>query len=881
MLIVITKKSFKNWLRLMAAWAMLAGTAWGQLSEQTLKSFGFPSQSAAVPLGVLVGGDGALYGTTGSSVFRVNPDGTGFTLLHSFGSFQGDGYSAAAGLLLATDGMLYGTTSTGGTNGAGTVFKINPDGSGYAIIYNFGNLVDGFGNAIIDGNSPEGALIQGADGDLYGTTTYGGTNYIGTVFKLGTDGSGYTVLYSIGTDTNDSGAYPDSALVQGPDGTLYGTTLHGGTNVDQLGNNLGTAFKLGTNGLDFSELYQFGAGPGDGVYPFGLVLGTNGALYGTTEYGGISNSGTIFTLHTDGSGYSVLHNFLVQTVGDGQYPGFGLIRGLDDVLYGTTREGGAISDSGVVYRLDESGSGYEVIRRFAEQTSLFANYSTDGTWPEQLAQASDGTLYGVTQYGGAANDSQEGVGTIFTLATNGSDYSMVWDFSESGGDGVNPQAGLVLGLNGTFYGTTSSGGAAGAGAAFKLNSNGSGYEVLHSFGVDPTDGLTPEATLIQGSDGMLYGTTYSGGYVGSEGVVFKMNSDGSDYTLLYSFYFFGLLNDGDLGDQSGKNPMAPLLQLGNNELYGTTSSGGAGGAGTVFELGTDGSGFSILHAFETNGLDGQQPEAGLIQGNDGALYGTTCYGGTNLSYYYPYSGSGTVFKLNADGSNYKVLYEFGNSSGDGQYPTASLLEGLDGVLYGTTSYGGTNNNGTVFKLDPDGSGYAVLYNFGNTNGTDGIVPVAALVQDANGVLYGVTSYGGEYSYGTIFMINTNGSNYTVLYNFGGNPVDGQNPAGALIKGPDGAFYGTTKNGGDPRGDGTIFRFGTAPFQFTSFSRLADNNYSLSLVGSTNTTCRIDASTNLVDWVILTNFPDATGGIQFTDLSASHFPRRFYRAVQTP
>jgi len=301
-------------------------------------------------------------------------------------------------------------------------------------------------------------------------------------------------------------------------------------------------------------------------------------------------------------------------------------------------------------------------------------------------------------------------------------------------------------------------------------------------------------------------------------------------------------------------------------------------------LGTNGLGYAVLHEFSTNNLEGRTPYSGLIQGSDGTLYGTT-YGGVN------YDGSGrlygTVFKLLTNGSGFQVLHTFTNNSVDGINPYAGLILGADGFLYGTTQSGGTNGSGTVFKLSTSGSGYQVIYNFGSVT-NDGQSPTGPVIQGSDGYLYGTTPYGGAFGprggpyggYGVAFKLDTSGSNYTVLYSFGGTAGDGQLPGGGVTQGPDGAFYGTTAAGGNLNA-GTVFRLGSAPFEFTSFSRLPDNTVSLFLSGSSNTTCRIDASTDLVNWVTLATLPDTNGVVQFIDTAAPSFPSRFYRAFQGP
>ena len=257
-----------------AAMLGLVASAFAQVPEQILRSFGDASQSGSKPVGILAGADGILYGTTSGggiyssgTIFRVSIDGSHYAVLHAFGGDANDGVTPQAGLVQGRDGMLYGTTSLGGTNKAGTVFRLVTDGSGYTTLHTCGSSNG-------DGSSPT-ALIQGADGALYGVTQSGGTNYGGVVFRLGTDGLAYSVLYNFGIEIpptyfNGDGLSP-VALTQGADGVLYGVTQTGGTN------GVGNVFRLGTNGSAFAVLHTFGDLANDGTTPVGLARGSNGS----------------------------------------------------------------------------------------------------------------------------------------------------------------------------------------------------------------------------------------------------------------------------------------------------------------------------------------------------------------------------------------------------------------------------------------------------------------------------------------------------------------------------------------------------------------------------------------------------------------------------
>jgi len=355
-----------------------------------------------------------------------------------------------------------------------------------------------------------------------------------------------------------------------------------------------------------------------------------------------------------------------------------------------------------------------------------------------LMQGTDGALYG-TAYRGGSN----GYGTVFKLIPDGTGFTVLanFDFSTTGG---YPRAELIHGMDGGLYGTTSQGGSNGYGTVFKLNPDGTGFTVLANF--DFSTGVSPLAGLMQGTDGALYGTTIEGGSNGY-GTVFKLNADGTGFTVLQNFDY-----------STGVNPFAGLTQGTDGALYGTANSGGSNGYGTVFKLNPDGTGFTVLQNFDY-ATTGGYPLAALMQGTDGALYGTAYQGGSN--------SRGTVFKLNPNGAGFTVLANF-DSSTTGGYPVAALMQGTDGALYGTTLQGGSNGYGTVFKLNPNGAGFTVLRNFDYS--TTGGYPVAALMQGTDGALYGTAYQGGGNGYGTVFKLNPDGTGFTVLQNFSIVPV---------------------------------------------------------------------------------------------------------------
>jgi uncharacterized repeat protein (TIGR03803 family) len=365
---------------------------------------------------------------------------------------------------------------------------------------------------------------------------------------------------------------------------------------------------------------------------------------------------------------------------------------------------------------------------------------TDGTVPYAgLVQATDGNFYGTTTYGGVNS-----FGTVFKITPGGTVttlYAFCSQIDCAGGN--SPYAGLVQATDGNFYGTTFFNGANGGGTVFKITPGGT-LRTLYSFcsQTDCADGLLPEAGLVQGTDGNLYGTTFEGG-ANSNGTIFKITPGGA-LTTLYSFC-------SQSGCTDGNYPAAGLIQAADGNFYGTTVKGGANGYGTVFKITPSGT-LTTLYSFcsQSGCTDGENANAGLVQGTDGNFYGTTPTGGA--------SGYGTVFEITSGGT-LTTLYSFCSQSActDGTYPgEGGLVQATDGNFYGTTSGGGANTTvcggygcGTVFKITPFGN-LTTLHSF---DLTDGAWPYARLVQDTNGNFYGTTTGGGAKAYGTVFSLS--------------------------------------------------------------------------------------------------------------------------------
>jgi uncharacterized repeat protein (TIGR03803 family) len=302
------------------------------------------------------------------------------------------------------------------------------------------------------------------------------------------------------------------------------------------------------------------------------------------------------------------------------------------------------------------------------------------------------------------------------------------------------------------------------------------------------DGAFPQHSLVRGADGNFYGTTPSGGGTnqGGCGNVIELTASGQLTTL----------HDFDCTD--GEQPYSGVIRGRNGNFYGVTAQGGGNGiGGTIFEVTAKGE-LTILYNFcsKTNCSDGSTPYAGLTQARDGNFYGTTSAGGAK--------GGGTIFKITPEGK-LSTLYSFCSQANcqDGSDPFAGLIQGFDGNFYGTTSMGGTNNQGTIFKITPRQE-LTTLYSFCSVaNCIDGATPYAGLTQASNGHLYGTTYSGGAYNEGTVFEV-TQADGLMTLHSFNG--ADGSEPFVAdLIEGADGNFYGTTADGGAYGYGGTVFK----------------------------------------------------------------------------
>jgi uncharacterized repeat protein (TIGR03803 family) len=380
-------------------------------------------------------------------------------------------------------------------------------------------------------------------------------------------------------------------------------------------------------------------------------------------------------------------------------------------------------------------------------------------------------------------------------------FKVLHDFS-GGSDGATPLAGLTRDLAGSLYGTASAGGAKACGTVFRLVPRGDNWSfyVLYAFrGLDDLrDGSFPYAPVTLGPDGLLYGTTHSGGdgngcpqWHGC-GTVFQLRPAGTigswEENVLHRF-----------GMSDGSNPdQAELVFDRAGNLYGATRNGGDDLQGVVYEVSRNGVGWSekVLYSFRGS-PDGATPLSGPVPDQDGNLYGATSAGGAN--------GWGMVYQIQPSGAgwNENILYSFQNS-GDGSAPAAGVSLDTSGNFYGATQSGGTGGGGTVFELSLSALGSWSLTALYGLPGPPSGGPSRGLVADSAGNLYGTTTGDGSHQWGSVFKLTRSGGawTYTSLHDFTGGP-DGAAPYSKLVVGANGKLYGTASAGG-ASGNGVIF-----------------------------------------------------------------------------
>lgn len=679
---------------------------------------------------------------------------------------------------------------------------------------------------------PSSRLVSGLDNRWYGVSTKGGHFGDGAIYRMTIAGAKYTPVFSFGGNPADAEP-PIPVLVQSTNGVLFGMTSRGGA----LGG--GTLFSIHSDGSGYQSIHSFSLE--STATSRSLSLGSDGWLYGTLPEAPVV--GSVYRVRSDGSGWSVLVDF-ASAIGGECTPG-PLTQAADGTLYGTAWTRSPARQC-VIFSVQPDGTHYRVVSTFSPGVPTISSTDTvprvwltpctdgflygalsriasagdemifrlrpdgtgfrtihsfsgivqDGRQPTgELLLLPGGRLTGVTTQGGRAN-----LGAVFQCQTDGSAYQIVHSFS-GGGDGGNPPSGMAFAGDGTYYGT------AGAGALYRIRPDGSGYGNLWPDDRRPLEGNQPTTSLTVHLNGFLYGVTSVGGNWGG-GAIYRVKSDGSGYQTIYSF----------LTNSLPPPDLLPLLIGPNGALLGISGSNSTYPSPALFSISTDGSGFQVL---QTNFSAGA-----WAMGADGRLYGirgdqvfqtasdgsafqriTTITGADRLlvvsdgrlvvSAPGPNGRDSTLWSIRPSDGQIGVLHAFGSDATGGS--VSGLSQGMDGWLYGVTSSGRTSGNGTVFRLALDGTQYLSLHDFSSGEVADGF-PVGNPVVGVDGFLYGIVSGGLNYR---VYRVRTDGRKFGWVpgYLSGTNGI--QVIAG-LVPAADSSAVGVTRNGGT-LGRGSLFR----------------------------------------------------------------------------
>lgn len=649
------------------------------------------SQIPAELWGMTASGGQHTYGT----IFKTDLNGNNFSVQNTFGVKMGvlPYYSE---LCSATNGKLYGLTSSGGENNFGTLLEYDPVNLNYNKKFDF--------NGTTTGSSPLGNLIQASNGKLYGMTSSGGTNNLGVLFEFDLATNAYTKKIDFNGVAN--GAQPKGGLIETTGGKLYGMTYAGGANGK------GIIFEFDINNSVFTKLVDF-SGTLNGSAPYGdLSKGLNNKLYGMTYTGGVNNMGILFEL--DYTTYAFTKKLDFNGTINGANPTGKLTMANNNKLYGLTVNGGVFG-YGTIFEYDPTANIY--IKK------LDFDSTNDGANPYgNINKSSSGILYGTTKTGGASN-----LGVLFSYDVINSVFTNLIDFNTFTGNGA--MSGITQAVNGDLYGMSRNGGQNNLGVIFEIDPITNIYTKKIDFNTNT--GINPRGSLIQATNGKLYGMNWQGG-LNNAGVLFEFDPVTSAFVKKVDFNI-----------SNGAIPHGDLLQATNGKLYGLTQVGGTAGGGVLFEFDITTNIYSVLYNF---GPSGNNPHGTLIQISNTKLYGLTRTGGL--------SNSGTIFEFDIPTSQHNVVFDLQDSKA----PYGRLLKAPGGKLYALSSSGGVNALGTLFEFDPTNLNYVKKIDF-NSSG-NGNAPFGSLTNSSNGKIYGFTLQGGGFGNGLIFEYDQANSVFT-------------------------------------------------------------------------------------------------------------------------
>ncbi len=696
-------------------------------------------------------------GEGGGVIFETDSNGNNQNVVYPFGiEFAGEN-PQYSDLCQAANGKLYGMTYQGGTFNMGVLFEYDASTGIYA------KKVDFSGST--NGSSPKGSLMKAANGKLYGMTSRGGINDQGTMFEFDPATNIFTKKFDF--SATSKGEYPFGSLVQAANGKLYGMTFQGGLN------NFGVLFEYDLSSNTFTKKLDFESAT-NGSNPYGTLLrASNDILYGMTYGGGSSDYGVMFSYEPAVNIYTKLIDF--DGINNGRNPYGSLMQASNGKLYGLT-SGGGINWLGVLFQYDITTSTYTKQFNFDGYVNGTGPYGT-------LVQAANNRLYGITNAGGI-ND----MGVVFEYDFGTSNFLKKFDF-DGANAGSTPFGSMIRATNDKLYGMTSDGGASGWGVLFEYDASNNTFLKRFDF-EKATNGKTPVGSLMKAANGKLYGMTNLGG-TNNMGVIFEYNL--TTLSLTKKFDFDGATN--------GKNPNGSLIQAGNGKLYGVTYSGGTSDDGVLFEY--DAATNTYLKKIDFDSVSsGQHPYGALLQATNGKLYGMTAQGGV--------SNNGVLFEYNPATSTYTKKLDF-DGINNGKRPNGSLMQALNGKIYGMTSQGGSSDMGVLFEYDPTTNIHVKKIDFaGSAYGRN---PTGSLIQGNDGELYGMTYLGGINDKGVLFQYDIATNTFVKKLDFDGT-TQGSYPEGSLLQASNGKLYGMTYSGGT-KSLGVIFEYDFLAASFTN------------------------------------------------------------------
>lgn len=669
--------------------------------------------------------------------------------------------------------QLVGPLGYGGPQNGGGLFRLNLPGTTPGMVHLFNKLSP---------HRPTGGVVAGDDDWLYGSITYNGTNNEGAAYRIRRDGTGFIKLFDFG-----AGAISVGTPYYHTDGKVYfnaynsikvfDPSVTGVTTLDPQGlvlnNNLWIdaddyiyyitfgerLVRIKTDGSLYEELHLFNSATEGLTGTIGVTPIPGNRIFGVMKYNGLNGGGTIYSINSDGTNFTVHHQFEQAT---GIEPESKLFY-FDGKLFGTARQGGD-NLLGVLYAIDANGTNYRVLRHF--ETS-FGTGNPSGN----IQISADGRIFGC--YPQHHLDNSFIANRLWKADTSGANLENFFSVDQR----QNGQYNLdILLSNDTIFLATQERGRHEGGVISYVDTFGNGPTPIHHFGA-VANGFWPKTAVIKASDGKLYGTASVGGPDGN-GVVYSINAAGTGFLNLHTFL-----------DAEGYEPAGELLEASNGKIYGGLRFGGPINTGCIYRMDKNGANFQIIYNFP-DVTNAHWPVGDLIEGPGLVVYGM---------FEQSSNGSG-IFRMNLDGSNFTVIKHF--ASGELGGP-GSGLRLYRGYLYGFSYAGGTGRGG-IFRIRLDGTGYQEMHVF---NGTDGSLPMESpVIGRTDGKIYGTASQGGTDGFGLVFSIDTSGTGFTILHQFA---TEAPYPHGQLIQASDGLLYGTTfwSNIG-PGGGGIVFRLNT-------------------------------------------------------------------------